>query len=101
MSLLFVVLLVAVFWSWSRLDGTLSIHRDTTPRPELFDWAAVLATFAMGIALGDLAAYTLNLGFLSAWARTVADKVDSGVDDPSSPSAREPSASASVARGLS
>ena len=43
-----------------------SPHSITTARRELFYWAAVLATFAMGTALGDLAAYTLNLGFLSA-----------------------------------
>jgi uncharacterized membrane-anchored protein len=65
-SILFAVLLVAAFWSWSRLEPTLSIHSITTKRRELFYWAAVLATFAMGTALGDLAAYTLNLGFLSA-----------------------------------
>ena len=65
-SLLFAVLLVAVFCTWSRTEPTLSIHSITTARRELFYWAAVLATFAMGTALGDLAAYTLNLGFLSA-----------------------------------
>lgn len=65
-SVLFALLLVAVFWSWSRVEGTLSIHSVTTARRELFYWAAVLATFAMGTALGDLAAYRFNLGFLSA-----------------------------------
>jgi uncharacterized membrane-anchored protein len=65
-SLLFAVLLAAVFWSWSRVEPTLSIHSITTARRELFYWAAVLATFAMGTALGDLAAYTFKLGFLSA-----------------------------------
>jgi uncharacterized membrane-anchored protein len=65
-SILFAVLLVAVFWTWSRTEHTLSIHSITTARRELFYWAAVLATFAMGTALGDLAAYTLGLGFLSA-----------------------------------
>ncbi len=65
-SILFAVLLVTVFWSWSRTEHTLSIHSITTPRRELFYWTAVLATFAMGTALGDLAAYTLGLGFLSA-----------------------------------
>jgi uncharacterized membrane-anchored protein len=65
-SILFALLLVAVFWSWSRVEPTVSIHSITTPRRELFYWAAVLATFAMGTALGDLAAYTLNLGFFSA-----------------------------------
>jgi uncharacterized membrane-anchored protein len=65
-TILFAVLLTAVFWSWSRVEPTLSIHSITTVRRELFYWAAVLATFAMGTALGDLVAYTLNLGFLSA-----------------------------------
>ena len=65
-TILFAVLLVAVFWSWSRMEPTLSIHSITTARRELFYWAAVLATFAMGTALGDLAAYTVHLGFLSA-----------------------------------
>ena len=65
-SILFAVILVAVFWMWSRAEPTLSIHSITTVRRELFYWAAVLATFAMGTALGDLAAYTFKLGFLSA-----------------------------------
>jgi uncharacterized membrane-anchored protein len=65
-TILFAVLLVIVFWAWSRREPTLSIHSITTTRRELFYWAAVLATFAMGTALGDLAAYTLNLGFFSA-----------------------------------
>jgi uncharacterized membrane-anchored protein len=65
-TILFAVLLVAVFWTWSRTERTLSIHSITTTRRELFYWVAVLATFAMGTALGDLAAYTLKLGFLSA-----------------------------------
>ena len=65
-SLFFAILLLTVFWTWSRVERTLSIHSITTTRRELFYWAAVLATFAMGTALGDLAAYTFNLGFLSA-----------------------------------
>jgi uncharacterized membrane-anchored protein len=65
-SILFAILLATVFWIWSRSEPTLSIHSITTERRELFYWAAVLATFAMGTALGDLAAYTLKLGFLSA-----------------------------------
>ena len=50
----------------SAANGTLSIHSIDTTRRETFYWLAVLATFAMGTATGDLAAYTLNLGFLSA-----------------------------------
>ena len=65
-TILFAVILIAVFWTWSRVEPTLSIHSIATTRRELFYWAAVLATFAMGTALGDLAAYTFTLGFLSA-----------------------------------
>jgi uncharacterized membrane-anchored protein len=65
-SFLFAAALVAVFAAWYRSEGTLSIKTVTAGRRELFYWAAVLATFAMGTALGDLAAYTLGLGFLSA-----------------------------------
>lgn len=65
-SIVFACLLVAVFLCWSQCEPTLSIHSISTVRRELFYWAAVLATFAMGTALGDLAAYSLSLGFLTA-----------------------------------
>jgi uncharacterized membrane-anchored protein len=65
-TILFAIALAVVFFAWSRAEPTLSIHSITTARRELFYWAAVLATFAMGTALGDLAAYTFNLGFLTA-----------------------------------
>ena len=61
---LFAVVLAAVFVSWRRSEGTLSIHSITTRRRELFYWAAVVATFALGTAAGDLTAYTLHLGYL-------------------------------------
>ncbi len=47
-------------------ERTLSIHSIYTRRRELFYWAAVLATFAMGTAVGDMTAYTLHLGFLTS-----------------------------------
>ena len=62
----FAIALTVVFLTWYRIEGTLSIHSIDTRRREAFYWAAVLATFAMGTAAGDLAAYTANLGFLSA-----------------------------------
>ncbi len=65
-TLLFAVTLTVVFTSWYRSERTLSIHSISTPRRESFYWAAVLATFAMGTAVGDLVAYTAGLGFLSA-----------------------------------
>ncbi len=60
---LFALATAGLFWCWHRSEGTLSIHSITTERRELFYWAAVLATFALGTALGDLTAITLNLGY--------------------------------------
>jgi uncharacterized membrane-anchored protein len=65
-TVLFAVSLIVIFTTWWRVEGTLSIHSITTTRRETFYWLTVLATFAMGTAIGDLAAYTANLGFLSA-----------------------------------
>jgi uncharacterized membrane-anchored protein len=59
----FAVVVAAIFIAWYRSEGTLSIHSITTRRRELYYWAAVLATFALGTAAGDLTALTLNLGF--------------------------------------
>jgi uncharacterized membrane-anchored protein len=58
------VVLAAVFAVWYLIERTLSIHSITTRRREIFYWAAVLATFAMGTALGDLSAYSWHLGWL-------------------------------------
>jgi uncharacterized membrane-anchored protein len=55
--------LAAVFLAWHRVEGTLSIHSITTPRRELFYWATVIATFALGTAAGDLTAATLGFGY--------------------------------------
>jgi uncharacterized membrane-anchored protein len=62
-SALYAVVLLAVFASWRATEHDLSIHTVNTPRREAFYWAAVVATFAMGTALGDLAAYSANLGY--------------------------------------
>lgn len=55
-----------VFWRWHRSEGTLSIHSITTRRRENYYWAAVLATFALGTAAGDMTAISLNLGYLAS-----------------------------------
>jgi uncharacterized membrane-anchored protein len=61
----FAIVLAIVFAIWHRSEGTLSIHSITTRRRELFYWLAVLSTFALGTAAGDLTAISLGLGF---WA---------------------------------
>ncbi len=62
----YAVLLYLVFRIWYRVEGTLSIHSIYTPRRELFYWAAVLATFALGTAAGDMTAVTLGLGYFGS-----------------------------------
>jgi uncharacterized membrane-anchored protein len=63
---LFACVVASVFFFWYRSEGTLSIHTITTRRREGFYWAAVLATFALGTAAGDLTATSLNLGFFGS-----------------------------------
>lgn len=65
-SIAFAIVLAAIFVVWFRVEGTLSIHSISTPRRELFYWATVVATFALGTAAGDLTATTLHLGYLAS-----------------------------------
>ncbi len=59
----FAVLLAATFALWYGSERTLSIHTIVTARRELFYWTAILFTFALGTAAGDLATEALGLGF--------------------------------------
>lgn len=59
----FAAALAATFAVWYRTERTLSIHTIVTTRRELFYWAAILLTFALGTAAGDLATEALGLGF--------------------------------------
>lgn len=67
-STLFLVVLVAIFAIWYRSEKTLSVHSIYTRRRELFYWATVMATFALGTATGDMTASTLHLGYLTSGA---------------------------------
>lgn len=60
----FALALAAVLAAWYATERTLSIHTVTRGRPELFYWATVLATFALGTAAGDLTATTMGWGYL-------------------------------------
>ena len=59
----FAVLLAATFALWHGRERTLSIHTIVTTKRELFYWTAILFTFALGTAAGDLATEALGLGF--------------------------------------
>lgn len=58
--------LAVIFVVWQRTEKTLSIHSIINARRELFYWATVLATFALGTATGDMTATTLHLGYLAS-----------------------------------
>jgi uncharacterized membrane-anchored protein len=59
----FSVALAATFAAWYGCEKTLSIHTIYTTRREGFYWLAILFTFALGTAAGDLAAERFNLGY--------------------------------------
>jgi uncharacterized membrane-anchored protein len=60
---IFGLMLAATFAVWYAIERTLSIDTIVTTRRELFYWAAILFTFALGTAAGDLATEALSLGF--------------------------------------
>jgi len=62
-TIAFAVVLAVVFFVWHRGEGTLSIHSITSRRRESYYWAAILVTFALGTAAGDMTARTLHLGY--------------------------------------
>ena len=61
---IFASMLAATFAVWYAVERTLSIHTIFTTRREWFYWAAILFTFALGTAAGDLLAEQLQLGYL-------------------------------------
>jgi uncharacterized membrane-anchored protein len=63
---IFLVALAVIFITWWATQKTLSIHEINTRAREWFYWGAVLATFALGTAAGDLTAKVFNLGYLDS-----------------------------------
>jgi uncharacterized membrane-anchored protein len=62
-TVVFSIVLAIVFAVWYASERTLSIHTIYTTRREGFYWLAVLFTFALGTAAGDLTAERLALGY--------------------------------------
>ena len=65
-TVFFAIALAVVFTAWQKSEKTLSIHSINNHRRELFYWATVMATFALGTAAGDMTAVTLGLGYFSS-----------------------------------
>jgi uncharacterized membrane-anchored protein len=63
-TIVFSVLLGLVFLAWHASEKTLSIHSIYTRRREAFYWLAILVTFALGTAAGDLVSEGLGVGYL-------------------------------------
>ncbi|HEY0754230.1 MAG TPA: hypothetical protein VGD98_09730 [Ktedonobacteraceae bacterium] len=65
-TMCFLGALAIIFVVWYISEKTLSIHSITTRRRELFYWATVMATFALGTAAGDMTAATLGWGYFAS-----------------------------------
>ena len=64
-TVMFTIALAVTFALWYAAEGTLSIHSIKTTRREAWYWLAILFTFALGTAAGDLVAEKFGLGYLS------------------------------------
>jgi uncharacterized membrane-anchored protein len=62
-TIVFAVALAGTFAAWYAKEGTLSIHSIVTGRREAFYWLAILFTFALGTAVGDLVDEQFGLGY--------------------------------------
>jgi uncharacterized membrane-anchored protein len=64
-TVLFTMALAATFAIWFASERTLSIHAIFTTKREAYYWLAILFTFALGTAAGDLVAEVFGLGYLA------------------------------------
>ena len=65
-TIVFSVVLATIFGGWYASEKTLAMHSIDTAKREIFYWAAILFTFALGTATGDLFAETFKLGYAQA-----------------------------------
>jgi len=65
-TIVFFIALVLTFGVWYMVEKTISVHSIITIRREAFYWLAILFTFALGTAAGDLSAEKFSLGYLNS-----------------------------------
>ena len=65
-TIAFSLALIMTFAIWYAAEKTLSVHSIVTTRREAFYWLAILFTFALGTAAGDLVAEKFGLGYLTS-----------------------------------
>lgn len=64
-TIVFTIALAVTFAVWRASEGTLSIHSISTDRRETFYWLAILFTFALGTAVGDLISEVFAFGYVA------------------------------------
>ncbi|OKH21347.1 hypothetical protein NIES593_16255 [Hydrococcus rivularis NIES-593] len=62
-NIVFSVALLVVFALWYKSEKTLAMHSINTTKRELYYWAAILLTFALGTSTGDYLAEASGLGY--------------------------------------
>jgi uncharacterized membrane-anchored protein len=55
--------LLATLWLWYRSSGSISVNTVSTPKVEMFYWAAITFSQTLGTALGDWMADSTGLGY--------------------------------------
>jgi uncharacterized membrane-anchored protein len=65
-TIVFGLAMLVTFTIWYRREGTLSIHHIDSPAREGWYWLAILFTFALGTAAGDLIAEQFNIGYFNS-----------------------------------
>lgn len=63
LDIVFTIAMILGFILWYKEEGTLSIHKITNRRREVFYWLIVLTTFALGTAVGDSVSEHLSFGY--------------------------------------
>jgi uncharacterized membrane-anchored protein len=63
LDIVFAIVMVLGFFIWYKMEGTLSIHKITNNKREIFYWLIVLTTFALGTAVGDSVSEHLSFGY--------------------------------------
>ncbi|MEA2138814.1 MAG: hypothetical protein QOG56_1964, partial [Solirubrobacteraceae bacterium] len=74
-TIVFAIALAITFAAWYASERTLSIHSIVTTRREMFYWLAILFTFSLGTAAGDLVAEQFSIGYgpsIAIWGAAIA-----------------------------
>jgi uncharacterized membrane-anchored protein len=66
LDIVFTIAMILGFFLWYKEEGTLSIHKITNNKREVFYWLIVLITFALGTGVGDTVSEHLNFGYLNS-----------------------------------